>query len=498
MILEDVVGGARSVAIVCNQWGDSGKGKIVDFFAEWADFVVRGTGGANAGHTVRIKDKIYVFHVIPCGIPRDSDGVTNVIGNGVVFEPGAALDELRLLDENQASYNGLKIAYNAKLILPQHILLDRLKDAKAGADKIGTTGRGIGPAYTDHYARVGLTVNDMLNKDVFRKRLERNLRDKLVFCEKVDEDYIKAIMQAPILGSGAFFKPGKIFDIDAIVDAYTKYGERLNQFICNTDAIIRDARISRKKILLEGAQGHLLSIDYGTYPFVTASDCSVQGLAKGAGLSGKGVDLVLGVVKAPYMTRVGEGPFPTEFGGEKSAEWCSSHTKQDEEKQFPNASINDEDEFVKGIAVRRLGAEYGATTGRPRRTGGLDLPFLRYAMKTNGPDIVLTKLQIFDTADRIGICTSYRYGGDEYQIAGRTLRKGDRLRVAIPDIEVLKHCTPVYHYLTGWKTSTVDIKDYDKLPSQLKTLVAFIEGEAKAKVRILSMGPERNQTIVRG
>jgi len=497
MKLEDFVGDSRSVAIVCNQWGDSGKGKIVDFFSEWADIVARGTGGANAGHTVKIKDETYIFHLIPCGITRDADGLINVIGNGVVFEPGAALEELKFLDENHMSYNGLRIAYNAKLILPQHILLDKLKEAKAGGDKIGTTGRGIGPAYTDHYARVGLTVNDTLNRDVFKKKLERNLRDKLASLERVDEDSIKTIMQVSILGSGNFFKPGKIFDVDAIVDAYTEYGKKLEQFIWNTDEIVRYARSEGKKILLEGAQGLLLSIDYGTYPYVTSSDCSVQGLSKGVGLSERDVDLVLGVVKAPYMTRVGEGPFPTEFGTEKSAEWCSSHTKQDEEKQFPNVSVNDADEFRQGIAVRRLGAEYGATTGRPRRTGWLDLPLLKYAMKTNGFDIALTKLQVFDTAEEIKICGYYIYNGDDYQIAGITLRKGDILYTAFPDIEVLKNCTPVYHYLPGWKTGTADIKNYDDLPSQLKDLVGFIEKETEARVRILSMGPEREQTILR-
>jgi adenylosuccinate synthase len=497
MKLEEFLKGKQIIAVVCNQWGDSGKGKLVDFLSEWADVVVRGTGGGNAGHTVVLGDKTYIFHLIPCGITRDADGKLNVIGNGVAFEPRAACEELDFLDKHQMTYNNLRIAYNAKLVLPQHLVLDRLGEYLSGKGKIGTTGRGIGPVYSDHVSRVGLTVNDMLNRGSFESKLEKNLRDKLTFLKQADIKVLRGIMQHDHLERGIFFDQKDIFDIDAIVERYMEYGERLKRFIDDVDGIVREARKEGKKILLEGAQGHLLSIDYGSYPYVTSSDCSIPGLAKGSGLSERDVDFVLGVVKAPYMTRVGGGPFPTELGGKKSEEWCDSHKKEDEEREYPDASVNESDEFRQGVAIRRVGGEYGATTGRPRRTGWLDLPLLRYSVQVNGRDIALTKLQILDGADRIKICDAYIYSGDDYQFGNRTIRKGDKLDVAIPDAGVLRNCTPVYREFPGWKTPTADIKEYDALPRKLRDVVEFIEQSAGVRARILSMGPDREQTILR-
>ncbi len=494
--LDKLVGEKKVIAVVCNQWGDTGKGKMVDWLAsDWAEFVVRGTGGGNAGHTMRVGDLVHIGHTVPCGILNPD--VYNLIGRGVVFDPRGVLEELLELEGKGIDYKKLRIAHNAKLILPQHLVMDRAKEASAGKDKIGTTGRGIGPAYTDHYARIGLTVNDMLNPDIFRQKLKRNLRDKKTLLEKVDREALRTIMQHEHLGRGIFFDWRNIFDEDAITERYVQYGERIREFIIDADALVRNVLCQGRRILLEGAQGHLLSIDYGSYPFVTSSDPSVEGLAKGAGLHEKDVELVLGVVKAPYMTRVGEGPFPTELGGKESARWCASHTKEDEEMEYPDASGDSGNEFEQGVAVRFRGAEYGATTKRPRRTGCLDLPLLRYAMQTNGPDVALTKLQVFDGVPAIKICKSYTYNGPDYFFAGKTLRRGNILDVAPNDVHVMEHCTPNYQVLEGWDEETQDIKSYGDLPKQVRKLVDFIEKETGAKARVLSMGPERSQTIVR-
>jgi len=325
--LEKLTYEKQVIAVVCNQWGDSGKGKLVDWLAsEWAGYVVRGTGGGNAGHTMMVGDMVHIGHTIPCGILNPA--VMNVVGNGVAVDPRGVCEELEALAGKGIAAKNLRIAYNAKLILPQHLVMDRIKEANAGADKIGTTGRGIGPVYTDHVARQGMAVNDMLNPDIFRKKIVKNLRDKFILLEKADPEVIRKIMQHEHLENGAFYKKDGIFDVDAIVEAYKKYGERLKQFIVDADELVRQAKSQGKRILLEGAQGHMLSIDYGSYPFVTSSDCSIPGLAKGSGLRERDINLVLGVVKAPYITRVGEGPFPTELGGEKSAKWCSSHTRE--------------------------------------------------------------------------------------------------------------------------------------------------------------------------
>lgn len=236
--LEQFLDGVNTLAVVCNQWGDTGKGKFGDFFAEWADIIARGTGGANAGHTVKIKDKTYVFHIIPSGIIYDSQGKTSVIGNGVAFDPRAVLEELKFLKDNSLSYNNLRIAYNAKLVLPQHLVMDRVKESNAGENKIGTTGRGIGPVYTDHYARIGLTVNDVLNTDLMAKKLKRNLKDKLTLLSKADPEVVKQVMQHPHLENGIFYSSADIFNVDAIVEKYSQYGKELKELIADTDAIV--------------------------------------------------------------------------------------------------------------------------------------------------------------------------------------------------------------------------------------------------------------------
>jgi len=488
--------GVSTLAIVCTQWGDTGKGKFVDFFAEWADIIARGTGGANAGHTIVIGGKTYVFHLIPSGILYDSAGKINVIGNGVAFDPRILIEELAILAQEGLSFNNLLIAHNARLVLPQHILMDRLRENSLDGSRIGTTGRGIGPAYVDHYARVGLTVNDMLNVDSLRRKLERNLAEKRKLLTHYDPLLIQQIMDHPHLGAGAFFHPSKFFDDDAIVEQYLMYGETLRLLIKDTDQILHDA-VGKKRILLEGAQGTLLSIDYGTYPFVTASDCSVQGLARGVGIRERHVDRAFGIVKAFYMTRVGEGPFPTEIGGEQSAKWCNDPltTKDREAELYPDASVNSSDPFEQGIGIRRAGYEYGRTTRRPRRTGWLDLPLLRYSLRYSGRDAILTKLDVLDNCEMIQICTSYRYDGPPYSIGEQQLVPGTMLRIAIPHVEVMRYCVPQYRSFRGWCRNTSDAKAFRELPIQLRELILFVAREADLNIVLLSVGPDREQTI---
>jgi adenylosuccinate synthase len=498
MKLEEFFEGKKTVAVVCNQWGDTGKGKFVDYFAQWADIIARGTGGANAGHTIQIKDKTYIFHLIPSGIIYDSEKKTNIMGNGVALDPRVVLEELSMLDKSGLSYNNLKIAYNSKLVLPQHLVIDRIKEAGTGkGGKIGTTGRGIGPVYTDYYARIGLITNDMLNKDIFAKKLKKNLQDKITLLQKEDNEKIKEIMSHPHLENGIFYHPKEIFNEEAIIEKYMEYGKKLKDMITDTDNLI-NLRKGKDKILLEGAQGHLLSIDYGSYPYVTSSDCSVRGLAKGVGLLEKEIDMTLGIVKAFYMTRVGGGPFPTEIGGKESEEWCASNTKNDEQYEYPDADVNSLNQLEQGIAIRKIGNEYGATTGRPRRTGWLDLPLLRYATQTNGKNIILTKIDVLNDCDTIKICDSYIYDGPDYNIGNQTLSKGRvGSYVEFPNSEILKYCWPEYKTFPGWNSDISNIKEYSNLPSNLKNIISFIEDSAKVNVKIISTGPERGETILR-
>ncbi len=493
---DKLLSGVKTLAIVCNQWGDTGKGKFVDYFAEWADVIARGTGGANAGHTIIIGEKEYIFHLVPSGILYDKEGKINIIGSGAALDPRVVFEELDILKREGLSFNNLKISKDAKLVMPQHLLVDRAKEISAEG-KIGTTGRGIGPAYVDHYDRVGLRVNDILNPELFRQKLEKNIKRKMLMLRSIDKSVLKEIMHHEHLGGGKFWSEEEIFDIDALHEAYIGYGKAMAGMIADTDTIVREAS-GKKNILLEGAQGNLLSVDIGTYPYVTASDCSVRGLAKGVGLSDRDVDLTLGIVKAPYMTRVGEGPFPTELGGLESAKWCGTKgiTKQTEKEKYPEASIDDADEFTQGVAMRKAGGEYGATTGRPRRTGWLDLPLLKYSMIWSGPHVILTKIDVLDNAKDIKICHAYEYDGPDHVIGERTLRKGDVLDMAIVEGEVISHCKPLYTTFPGWLEKTSDKKSYEELPAKLKTILDFIKEKTGVVIDIISIGPDRDQTII--
>ncbi len=488
----------RVLAIVCNQFGDSGKGKIIDLLALFANIIVRGTGGDNAGHTVLTNGKKYTFHVIPSGILYDSEGKTNIIGKGTVVNPRTVLLELATLRENNLSYNNLMISLKANLILPHHILIDRLGNRPEVKDRIGTTGRGIGPAYVDHYDRQGLIVNDLLNEDIFWGKLKRSVENKIAFLKCFDPEIVKQIMNHPHLENGRYYHNEKsILDMDAILDRYLEYGRELRPFIRDTDAFVREALFQEKNIILEGAQGLLLSIDSGTYPFVTSSDCSWFGLSEGCGINPGRVDLVLGVTKSFYMTRVGEGPFPTELGGEMSAKWCGSKeaTKEKETQKYPNAGVNHKDEFLQGIGIRFEGDEYGATTGRPRRVGWLDLPLLRYAILRNGPYLVLTKLDVLDRCETIKICHEYVYAGPTYHYGERVINPGDKLRVAIPNAEVLAHCQPAYKEFEGWQCDISKKRSSNDLPEKLREILQWLRIVTPGRLSILSVGADREDTI---
>lgn len=493
ILLRDV----NTAAVICSQWGDTGKGKIVDLFADWADVIARGTGADNAGHTIWVKGKKYVMHLIPSGILRDGDGKTNIIGSGVAVNPRVVLEEMAMLSEAGLSYDHLMIALNAKLILPQHILLDRLRESKSG--KIGTTGRGVGPVYADHYARQGLIVNDMLNPDSFRKKFLRNLKEKMILFKEYDPVLIQELMHHEHLEKGQFFSDGiGIFDVEAIVERYAEYGRLLRDLISDTDTFMKRI-VGTKKILLEGAQGTMLSVDHGSYPFVTSSDCTDQGLAHGVGLKDKHIDLVLNIAKAFYMTRVGGGPFPTEIGGHASADWCAEVgvTKGVEKDNYPFATVNSQQDFLQGIAIRMAGEEYGATTGRPRRVGWLDLPVLRYATRQCGKDVILTKLDVLSSCEAIKICYSYQYDGEPFNYGDETFKAGDMIGVAVPFAEVMEKCGPVYAVFPGWCCDISDVREYDDLPEPLRAIIAFIEDRAKVSVRIVSVGADRDATIIR-
>lgn len=490
-LLQDV----KTLALVCYQWGDTGKGKFADFFASWADIIARGTGGANAGHTIKFRGKEYVFHLLPSGILHDIDKKVNIIGRGVAIFPKTLINELKILEKEGKTYNHLIISQDAKLIMPQHILLDRLKEINLDSGKVGTTGKGVGPAYVDHYDRCGLIMNDLQNIDIFCKKLKQNLKTKMIFLRNCDSESIKKIMFHKDLEFGYFYSKKNIFAIDAIVESYIKQGKEIKELICDTDFFIQ-ASVGKKKILLEGAQGILLSIDYGTYPYVTSSDSSGDGLARGAGLCSKDVDMTLGIVKAFYETRVGNGPFPTELGGKRSSNWCRKLiSKETEQKIFSYASVNSIDPFFQGIGIRKAGNEYGATTGRPRRIGWLDLPLLRYALKcSRSNNVILTKVDVLNECKEIKICNEYIYKGKPVKVGANNLRPNNILRVAVPYAEILDKCQPLYQIFEGWQDE-INSSNVNELPDQFKKILNFVKDSCNLNIKIISIGPGRDDTM---
>ncbi len=420
-----------SVIVVGSQWGDEGKGKIVDFLSEKADVVARYQGGHNAGHTVVIKDEKFILHLIPSGILYKDKMC--LIGNGVVVDPAALIDEINGLKKRGVKVGkNLLLSKNAHLIMPYHVAIDKESERFKGSKNIGTTGRGIGPAYCDKMARAGIRVADLLHPLVFKEKLKANLF------------YINFLLEN-------LYKVSR-FDIEDIYNEYMGYAEKLSEYIADTDIIINRVISEKKNVLFEGAQGTLLDIDHGTYPYVTSSNAIAGGACTGLGVGPTKISKVLGVVKA-YTTRVGSGPFPTE--------------------------ITD----ALGDKIRERGGEYGATTGRPRRCGWLDMVILRHSARINGlTGIALTKLDILDGIDVIKICTSYRH-------------KGKTLEEFPKEINIFEECEPVYEEVNGWSAITLGIKDFNILPKAAKTYIKKIEKMLGVKVQIISTGQRRDELI---
>ncbi len=421
-----------AVVIVGAQWGDEGKGKIVDVLTEKADVVARYQGGHNAGHTVVINDEKFVLHLIPSGILHKDK--LCIIGNGVVIEPSSLIDEINGLKERGLEINtNLLVSKTAHLIMPYHIALDNEHESMRGAKKIGTTGRGIGPSYVDKMARTGIRVIDLYSPKIFKEKLERNLSE----INYVLENRYKA----------------KEFSVDEIFERYTVFAEKLSRYIADTDIVINDMMNDNKKILFEGAQGTLLDVDHGTYPFVTSSSAVAGGACTGLGIGPTKISKVLGVVKA-YTTRVGGGPFPTE--------------------------IKD----ATGEELRQRGGEYGATTGRPRRCGWLDFVGLRHSLRVNGlTGVAITKLDILDHLDKIKVCIAYRHKDTLY----KDLPK---------ELALLEEAEPVYEEMAGWNESTTGVKKFEKLPANAQKYIKKIEDTLGVGVDIISTGQRRDELII--
>jgi adenylosuccinate synthase len=423
---------AKNLVIVGAQWGDEGKGKIVDILTESADIVVRFQGGNNAGHTVIVGSEKYVFHLIPSGILHP--GKICVIGDGVVVDPEVLLNEIEVLKaRGMFRPEDLLISKNAHLIMPYHKKLDTARERLRGVNKIGTTGRGIGPAYEDKVSRCGIKCADLLNDGDFRLKLKANLLEK--------NHYIKNILH----------EDG--FEIHEIYHQYMTLAAGIVPFIRNTSKFLHEAMGFKKNILFEGAQGTLLDIDHGTYPFVTSSNTVAGAASTGSGIGPSRIDAVIGITKA-YATRVGEGPFPTELQG------------------------------VEADRLREQGAEYGATTGRPRRCGWFDAVAAKYAARINGLDgLVVTKLDVLDNLDTINICTGYRYNGkvtDDFPT----------------ETSVLLKCEPVYESFEGWKAPTSGVKKFEKLPKRAQAYIKKLEKLSGVEVMMVSVGANRDDSIM--
>jgi adenylosuccinate synthase len=422
-----------NVAIIGAQWGDEGKGKVVDLFTRDADIIVRFQGGNNAGHTLVVDGKKTVLHLIPSGaLHRDK---LCVIGNGVVVDPQILLEEIdalkaqgHLLDDSL-----LRISEEGHLIMPYHKAIDLARERLRGKGKIGTTGRGIGPAYEDKVARVGIRFIDLLEEDTFREKLRHNIEEKNI--------YLKAILKE------------KTLDFDAIHDTYAGYRERLRPLIINTSLLLDREIRAGKKVMFEGAQGTLLDVDHGTYPYVTSSNTSAGGACTGAGVGPQHIHHVIGISKA-YTTRVGSGPFVTEqFGAE-------------------------------GETLKREGVEFGATTGRPRRCGWFDAVGVRHAVRVNGiTGIALTKLDVLTGFKKVPICTGYRFDGrvyGEFPASSKVLDKAE----------------PVLEEMAGWNEALTAVRKFSELPAAAQKYVQRIEKLLETEIILVSVGPGREQTIL--
>ena len=420
-----------SVIIVGTQWGDEGKGKIVDYLADKCEYVVRSQGGSNAGHTVVVDNVKYKLRLLPSGILH-KDKVC-VIGNGVVIEPKVFLSEIDGLIEKKVNISNLKISNRAHVLMPYHKVLDELQEEDLGENKLGTTKNGIGPCYMDKSSRLGIRICDLMDKDEFARKLKFNVELKNKLLKKL------------------YNHEG--FNYDELLKEYLEYADRLRPYVADTAQILNDAVKNQKNILFEGAQATMLDLDHGTYPFVTSSFPTAAGACSGSGVGPRKINHVIGVVKA-YSTRVGEGPFPSEL-------------------------FDDVGQFI-----RDKGGEYGTVTGRPRRCGWLDACVVKYASYINGLDsIAITRLDILDELDKIKICVGYKYN--------------DEILTWYPaNLNILSKVEPIYEEFEGWKTSTRDIREYDKLPENAKKYLKRLSEVIETDISIVSVGAGRDETII--
>jgi len=422
-----------NTVIVGTQWGDEGKGKIVDLLSEHADFVVRFQGGNNAGHTMVVNGKKIISHLIPSGIVQ---GKQCFIGNGVVVDPFVLLEEIDYLSSLQidVSSDMLKISNRAHIIMPYHKLIDAARETKKGDQKIGTTGRGIGPCYEDKATRRGIRFCDIFDFDVFTEKVNTILEEKNFYLEH-------------------YFKTEPL-DPEMVIREFQQIKDRLLPYIADVSVILFDGINQNKRVLFEGAQGTHLDIEHGTYPFVTSSSVVAGNAANGSGVGPGNLNEIIGIVKA-YTTRVGSGPFPTEL--------------------FDDI----------GDKLQSTGSEFGATTGRKRRCGWLDMVVLKNAVRLNSlTGLAITKLDVLDDLDEIKICTGYEH-------------KGKKILDFPPEIKTLDECTPVYETHPGWKQCISGITRFDRLPDKTKSYLARIEELSQVKIKIVSVGPEREATIIR-
>ena len=420
-----------AVVLLGAQWGDEGKGKATDLLGDQVDYVVRYQGGNNAGHTVVIKDQKYALHLLPSGIL--SPNVVPVIGNGVVIDPAVLLEVIKGLNERGINTSKLKISTNAHLITPYHRTIDKVSERFLGKAKIGTTGRGIGPAYADKINRIGIRVQDLFDPSILKQKIEAALHDKNQILIKV------------------FNRKG--ITVDEVLSEYLGYADILKPYVADTALLLDQALKAGKNVLLEGSQGTLLDVDHGTYPFVTSSNPTAGGASTGSGIGPTKITRVIGILKA-YTTRVGSGPFPTE--------------------------LFDAD----GEALRKIGGEVGTTTGRNRRCGWFDAPIARYAVRVNGlTDFFLTKLDVLTGWEKIPVCVAYDVDGTRVE----------ELPASQSDFH---HAKPIYEYLPGWSEDISKAKLINDLPKNAKAYVEYLEKISGAPISAIGVGPGRDETIV--
>lgn len=420
-----------SVVVVGTQWGDEGKGKITDFLSENAEVIARYQGGDNAGHTIKFDGVTYKLHLIPSGIFYKDK--ISVIGNGVVINPKSLVKELAYLKERNVATDNLRISDRAHVILPYHIRLDQLQEEAKGENKIGTTNKGIGPAYMDKAARVGIRIADLLDRDIFEERLRYNLEDK-------NRQFVKMFESEPL----AF---------EDIFEEYYQYGQEIKKYVTDTSVILNDALDQSKRVLFEGAQGVMLDIDQGTYPFVTSSNPVAGGVTIGSGVGPSKINKVVGVCKA-YTSRVGDGPFPTELFDET------------------------------GNQIREVGREYGTTTGRPRRVGWFDTVVMRHSKRVSGiTNLCLNSIDVLSGLETVKICTAYELDGQEIYHYPASLKE-------------LSRCKPIYEELPGWSEDITACRSLEELPENARNYVHRVSELVGVRISTFSVGPDRNQTNV--